>query len=150
MQDDIRTAVQDDFFQFCSVFQRSCTVDLNDYSEAVLSACTEAQGQVATQSGEQGLECTGKVVGVPIPGGVQVSFVNLPACVGPSCDPNNLPNVVDETVQQVLSQEVAPIVEQGLQDGNCTAALSGGTGTGSTLAVAAAVSILGAFGSLLG
>jgi hypothetical protein len=149
MQDSIATAIQDDFFQFCSVFQRSCTVDLNDYSESVRTACTEAEGQVATQSGEQGLECNGKVLGIPIPGGVEVSFSNVPTCVGPSCDPDNLPSVVEETIQKVLSDEVAPVVEEGLQDGNCTS-VSGVAGTGNTLAVAAAVSIVGALGSILG
>jgi len=117
LKDTIFAAVQDDFFQFCSVFQRKCTVNLNDYSTALQSNCTAAGGQIATSSAR--LDCTGKVMGVPIPGGVGVEFANIPACVGRSCDTSRLPAVVVDSLDQILLQ-VETEVENGLEDGNCT------------------------------
>jgi len=121
MRDSISTAVQDDFFQFCSILRRACTVDLSDYSATLPAACETAGGQIANQTAPTGLECGGKVLGIPIPGGVEVRFDNLPMCVGPSCDPDNLPTLVEDTAQQLLTQEVEPVIEENLQDGNCTA-----------------------------
>mmetsp|Transcript_7988 Transcript_7988/g.15246 ORF Transcript_7988/g.15246 Transcript_7988/m.15246 type:complete len:207 (+) Transcript_7988:78-698(+) len=127
MRESISTAVQEDFFQFCSILQRSCTVDLSDYADTLPTACEEAGGQIANQTAPIGLDCTGKVLGVPIPGGVEVRFENLPTCVGPNCDPDNLPSLVEDTVQQLLTQEVQPVIEDNLQDGNCTALGSSAT-----------------------
>jgi len=126
LKDTVLAAVQDDFYQFCSILQRACTVDLDSYSGQLQSNCTAAGGQIATSQAE--LECRGKVLGVPIPGGVRVEFVNIPACVGTSCDVSgnlsSLPAAVEDTIDQALTQ-VEGVVESGLDDGNCTAAVLG-------------------------
>ena len=120
MRQSITSAMQEDFFQFCSILQRACTVDLSEYSTSLPTACADAGGQIANQTAPIGLECQGKVLGIPIPGGVEVRFENLPTCVGPTCDPDNLPLLVEETVRQLLNEEVEPVIENNLQDGNCT------------------------------
>jgi len=127
LQTQVSTAVQDDFFSFCSILDRACTVDIDNYSSELQTSCNEAGGQIARRSAS--LECRGKVVGVPIPGGVELKFANIPACVGTSCDPDNLPQVVVDAVDAVL-QQVETVVEGGLEDGNCTAAASSSSSSG--------------------
>ena len=127
LEGNISAAIQDDFYQFCSILGRECTVNLTDYySKSLPTACIDAGGQLATQTAS--LECNGKVLGIPIPGGVRVKFVDIPTCVGPSCDLKNLPTVVEDATNSALDQ-VEQLVENGLDDGNCTAAIVGSSGS---------------------
>jgi hypothetical protein len=114
---NLRTAIEADvkadFMQFCSVLSRSCTVNVTDYSGELTSACTEAGGQVASK--QVTLDCEGNLMNVPIPGGIDVHIKAIPACVGASCDPDNLPPeiiaVFDAGVDEVATEIEAAVAE---------------------------------------
>lgn len=114
---NLRTAIEADvkadFMQFCSVLSRSCTVNVTDYSGELTSACTEAGGQVASK--QVTLDCEGNLMNVPIPGGIDIHIKAIPACVGASCDPDNLPPeiiaVFDAGVDEVATEIEAAVAE---------------------------------------
>ena len=123
LKTNISTALESDFYQFCSILEGGCTVNLTSYyPPSLTSDCSNLGGQLAKQRAS--LKCTGKVLGIPIPGGVKFEFVDIPACVGQSCDLSGggVPTIVEDALDQVLD-EVGQIVETGLDDGNCTAAI---------------------------
>lgn len=130
LREDIENDVKADFMQFCSVFSRSCTVNVADYSADLITACTEAGGQVASK--QVTLDCAGKLMGVPIPGGIDIHINTIPACVGASCDPENLPPeiiaVFDLAVDEVATEVEAAVAESAditCDGGQVTAAGSG-------------------------
>ena len=129
LKTNISTIIEEDFYQFCSILDGGrCTVNLTTYyPETLPSACTDAGGQLAKQKAS--LHCTGKVWSIPIPGGVRLEFIDIPACVGLSCNlsgngdgSGGVPTIVEDAIEQVLD-EVGQVVESGLEDGNCTAAI---------------------------
>lgn len=139
----IETDVTEDFMQFCSVIKRTCTLDVADYSQALEAACVAEGGQIVSK--EAYLDCTGKLMNIPIPGGIDVDIFNIPGCVGASCDPQNLPAAIEavfDTAVEEVAKEVETAVEQ--SDITCggviTDAGSGGASTMGSTFLAATVS----------
>eukprot|EP00545_Synedropsis_sp_CCMP1620_P010176 CAMPEP_0119017248 /NCGR_PEP_ID=MMETSP1176-20130426/15916_1 /TAXON_ID=265551 /ORGANISM="Synedropsis recta cf, Strain CCMP1620" /LENGTH=188 /DNA_ID=CAMNT_0006970915 /DNA_START=60 /DNA_END=622 /DNA_ORIENTATION=+ len=137
------SGVLQSFTDYCRVFPPSCVANLADLdSHAELTVvCIDQGGQIVAR--DVGLKCTGKISGIPIPGGFTVETQNFPACVGASCDPNALPSAVEGVFGSVLDGAGAEI-ENALGDGaNCTqTGISGGwsLGMSTTLAILGAVS----------
>ena len=129
MKNAIETDVKADFMQFCSVFERTCTLNVADYSAALESACVSEGGQIVNEQAT--LDCEGKISGVPIPGGIGVEIQNIPGCIAASCDPNNLPADIKDAFAAIVDQ-VATEVEtavSGTANVTCGADTSG-TGGG--------------------
>jgi hypothetical protein len=98
-----------DFMKNCNLFQRRCAKDLSTLPSAVnlTEACVAEGGQVVYQDAR--LKCEGSVENVPIPGGFFVAADKFPACLGPSCDPNNLPSEVSAVFSSVTDVAKAEI-----------------------------------------
>lgn len=112
------TTTKDDvlanFTSYCSIFSRKCTIDLAQYSSELQQACSSASVTVdgsssGTTSGGQFYEqqivinCrtnTAAPDSIEIPGSVVLD--NLPSCIGTSCDPNNLPTMLTQILDDVL------------------------------------------------
>lgn len=115
--EDLRTAIETDvkadFMQFCSVIQRKCTVNVADYSSALESACTAEGGQIVSKQAT--LDCSGKLMNVPIPGGIDIVILNIPGCVGASCNAQDLPDeilaVFNMAVEQVATEVETAVAE---------------------------------------
>jgi hypothetical protein len=107
-QDLLTTAKDDilaDFTQFCRIISLTCTADIADYSGDLRAACEAENGQLAQRNYE--LACkTDTASPIEIPGTVELR--NLPACVGATCDVNNLPS----SLTQVLDDLVVTLNEE--------------------------------------
>lgn len=93
-----------DFMKNCNLFQRRCAKDLSTLPTAVnlTDACVAEGGQIVYE--DVRLKCDGSVNNVPIPGGFFVAADKFPACLGASCDPNNLPSEVTSVFSSVADQ----------------------------------------------
>lgn len=115
-----------DFTQFCRIISLTCTADISAYSGDLRAACEAQNGQLVEKDYE--LACkTDSVSPIEIPGTVEL--VNLPACVGASCDVNNLP----PTLTQVLDDIVVRLnveVDAALGD-SVACEVGSGSGSGS-------------------
>jgi len=131
----IETDVKDDFMQFCSVLERTCTVDVADYSSALEAACTAEGGQIALKKAM--LDCSGKLMNIPVPGGIDVVIDNIPGCVGASCDVDNLPPEIEAVfgmvVEQVKTEVENAIAESDIECGATTTDAGDGSGAVSAL-----------------
>lgn len=145
--DDLRTAIEtdvkDDLMQFCNVFKRTCTVNVADYSAVLQTACTGEGGQIVLK--EAYLDCTGKLMNVPVPGGIDIEIFNIPGCVSASCDAENLPEAIvavfEAGVEQVATEVETAVKESDIVCGTITQSQGGGSGgvaLGSTLLVSIA------------
>lgn len=109
---DLLTTTKDDILadlnSFCKVLSLTCTVDLQPYSSDLDVACTEAGGQILKQQINFGCRSdTGVLDALGIRG--KVELINVPACIGASCDPNNLPPAltqVSTNVFQSINEEI--------------------------------------------
>jgi hypothetical protein len=102
------TSSLQDFVKNCNLFERSCGKDLSTLSSAqdLIATCESLGGQIVER--DVRLKCVGSVNSVPIPG-FSVKADKFPACLGASCDPNNLPTEVTNvftTVTDTASQEI--------------------------------------------
>ena len=102
------TSSLQDFVKNCNLFERSCGKDLSTLSSAqdLMATCKSLGGQIVER--DVRLKCVGSVNNVPVPG-FSVKADNFPACLGASCDPNNLPaevTAVFTTVSDTASQEI--------------------------------------------
>lgn len=145
----IETDVKDDIMQFCNVLKRSCTVNVGDYSAALETACIQEGGQIVSKQAT--LDCQGKLMQIPIPGGIDIYINDIPGCVGASCDGQNLPSEIeaafDTAVEQVATEVETAVAESDITCGAITTASDGGSGGASTrggLPILAGVSILAA------
>ncbi|KAI2498278.1 hypothetical protein MHU86_16205 [Fragilaria crotonensis] len=104
-----------DYMKNCNLFQRRCAKDLSTLPSAVnlTDACVAEGGQIVYE--DVRLKCEGSVQNVPIPGGFSVAADKFPACLGPSCDPNNLPTAVTE-VFSVVTNTAKTEIEKALGD----------------------------------
>jgi hypothetical protein len=122
---------------FCNVLRRSCTVDLSDYSTEYRTACEDAGGQIATRDTK--LDCTGKIAGVPIPGGFDVYINKFPACVGSSCETDGLSVAVDGVIEASVTaaeEEVKQGIESAIEDGSCSGGIQDAGEDGTSFATA--------------
>jgi hypothetical protein len=102
------TSSLQDFVKNCNLFERSCGKDLSTLSSAqnLTASCKALGGQIVDR--DVHLKCVGSVNSVPVPG-FSVKADNFPACLGASCDPNNLPTEVTDvftTVTDTATQEI--------------------------------------------
>jgi hypothetical protein len=100
---DLMTTAKDDiladFTQFCRVISLTCTADIADYSGDLRAVCEAENGQLARRDYQ--LACkTDTASPIEIPG--TVKLLNLPACVGASCDVNNLPPSLTQILDDVV------------------------------------------------
>jgi hypothetical protein len=125
----IEANVTDNFLGFCNLLELSCAINVDDYSADFNAACEAAGGQVTTKS--LSFSCTGDLETIQLPDGFAIDVENWPICIGAACDPNALPQeieqAIDATVNEVISQ-----IEAGLNDAVMCETLSGGGDTGST------------------
>jgi hypothetical protein len=93
-----------DFISNCNLFSRRCYKNLTTLSSAgeLSSVCKAQGGQVVVQ--DVRLKCEGNYQGVPIPGGFSIVADDFPACLGSSCDPENLPTDVTSAFTTVSDQ----------------------------------------------
>mmetsp|Transcript_11246 Transcript_11246/g.26698 ORF Transcript_11246/g.26698 Transcript_11246/m.26698 type:complete len:275 (+) Transcript_11246:336-1160(+) len=117
------------FTEFCSIFQRKCTIDLSEYSSNLQQACqaatvaspdgtTTTTTTTTTTNGQFHdyqivIECrtdTFAPDAIEIPGSVQLD--NVPTCIGQSCDPTNLPSEITELLNQLLETLTTEIDNQ--------------------------------------
>jgi hypothetical protein len=133
----IETDVKDDFMQFCNVLRRTCTVNVADYSAALQTACTGEGGQIVLK--EAYLDCTGKLMNIPVPGGIDIEIFNIPGCVSANCDAENLPEAIvavfEAGVEQVATEVETAVQESDIECGTITQSQgsgSGGVALGST------------------
>jgi hypothetical protein len=105
------TASLQNIQDICNIFQRSCSKDLGTMQSStdLKVACGALGGQIVEKDAR--LKCTGSISNVPIPGGFTAAVANFPACVGVSCDPDNLPDEVGAVFGTVLDN-----AEQEIED----------------------------------
>jgi len=136
------------FTDFCSIFQRKCTIDLAQYSSNLQQACQAATATVEVDDGsgsgsmttttngqfhdyEIVIECrtdTFAPDAIEIPGSVQLD--NVPTCIGQSCDPTDLPSEITELLNQLLQTLTAEINNQLGDSFVCQSNMNGGSGGG--------------------
>jgi hypothetical protein len=106
-----------DFISACNLFSRRCYKNLTTLSSAeeLSSVCVSQGGQVVAQ--DIRLKCEGSYQGVPIPGGFSIVADDFPACLGKSCDPENLPDDVTSVYSTVSDQaktEITNVLGDGI------------------------------------
>jgi hypothetical protein len=125
----IQANVTDNFLGFCNILELSCAINGDDYSADFNAACEAAGGQVTTKS--LSFSCTGDLGTIQFPDGFAIAVENWPICIGAACDPNALPQeieqAIDATVNEVINQ-----IEASLNDAVMCETLGGGGDTGST------------------
>mmetsp|Transcript_314 Transcript_314/g.514 ORF Transcript_314/g.514 Transcript_314/m.514 type:complete len:201 (-) Transcript_314:121-723(-) len=119
--EDILSA--ESFRDYCKVLSRKCKADLADYSSDLKTKCTAAGGQFVEL--DQKLGCSGEIVGsLEIPGTVEI--LNIPGCIGPSCDTKNLTSDIVDTLSSLI-KDAETAIEKALGDRiECEASSSSG------------------------
>lgn len=145
----IEADVTNDLMQFCNIFTRTCTINVADYSSSLESACQAQGGQIAKKAAY--LDCTGKLMNIPVPGGIDVEIFNIPGCVGETCDVDNLPDAI-EAVFDMAVEQVATEVETAVQQSEIecgTFTTTGGSGANGCSTLISVVSLATLFSWIL-
>jgi hypothetical protein len=107
---DMQTALENDLkanpTSFCDILNRECSINVGAYSADLKTTCEAEDGQLVEK--DLVATCNGNVGGVPL-NDFLINVFKAPLCAGASCDPDDLPDEIENDIESILTDVVKEI-----------------------------------------